>query len=272
MLRHERKLIGYRLGALDGEFGKVTDLYFDDLTWTVRYLVADTGNWLRVVEVLISPFAVKSIDDHEKRIEVSLTKQQIEQSPPVDTDQPVSRQYELKYNQYFGWPMYWYGPSLWGPGPFPVLQEPPEACQSQGDGEPSGNPHLQSSDEVLGYRIRAHDHEIGHVEDFLFDDENWAIRYLVVDTRTWWPGKKVPVSPQWIENVSWHEAAIHVELLSGTIKTAPEYNPSQPVTREYEASLYDHYDKDPYWIEFSHEKPQPEHKTNSPKESQSSQR
>src|SRR5678815_3470573 len=122
MLKGAEKLTGYRLGAIDGEFGKVKDFYFDDETWTIRYLVADTGGWLPGVQVLVSPFAVKSVDDAEKHINVSLTKAQIENSPSIDTDKPVSRQFELKYYQYFGWPMYWYGPALWGPGPFPVFE------------------------------------------------------------------------------------------------------------------------------------------------------
>src|SRR5215212_2768285 len=119
MLTSAGKLVGYKLGAVDGQFGKVKDFYFDDETWTVRYLVADTGGWLPGLQVLISPFALKSVDHDTKHINVSLTKAQIEKSPPIDADKPVSRQFELAYSQYFGWPMYWYGPSLWGPGPFP---------------------------------------------------------------------------------------------------------------------------------------------------------
>jgi len=250
MIRSANNLIGYKLGALDGEFGKVRDFYFDDQSWTIRYLVADTGGWLAGLQVLISPFAVKSIVDSIKHINVSLTAEQIAKSPPIDSDKPVSRQFELKYHQHFGWPMYWYGPALWGPGPFPVFQGSiPD--DSQPEPESSGNPHLRSIGEVLGYHIRARDHEIGHVHDFLIDDENWSIRYLVVDTRNWWPGKKVLLSPQWIERVSWQEAMVHVDLLRETIKAAPEF--ARPISREYEESLYRHYEKDPYWSQHPHD-------------------
>ena len=243
-------MTGYRLGAIDGEFGKVKDFYFDDETWTIRYLVADTGGWLPGVQVLISPFAVKSVDDAEKHINVSLTKAQIENSPSIDTDKPVSRQFELKYYQYFGWPMYWYGPALWGPGPFPVFEGyiPPPA-ETEHEIEEHADPHLRSTSEMRKYHLRAGDGEIGHVEDFLIDDETWAIRYLVVDTRNWWPGKKVLVAPQWIERVSWTEALVYVDLARETIKSAPEYDPSAPITRDYEHDLYQRYEKDPYWID-----------------------
>jgi len=248
MLRSAHKLTGYKLGALDGDFGKVRDSYFDDQTWTVRYLVDDTGGWLPALQVLISPFAVKSVDDAGKHINVSLTKQQIEKSPPIDADKPVSRQFEEKYHRYFGWPMYWYGPALWGPAPFPYYEgyvPPMEGLRPVEEG--SGDPHLRSTSEMIKYHIRARDREIGHVEDFLIDDHTWAIRYLVVDTRNWWPGKKVLLSPQWIERVSWPEALVHVDLLSETIAAAPEFGGIDSITRDYEALLYKHYAKDPYW-------------------------
>ena len=250
MLRSADKLAGYKLGASDGEFGKVKDFYFDDQTWTVRYLVDDTGGWLAGLQVLISPFADKSIDDAAKHINVSLTKQQIEKSPPIDADKPVSRQFEEKYHQYFGWPMYWYGPALWGPAPFPFFEGyVPPLGKSQPSQERSGDPHLRSIGEAIKYHIRAKDREIGHVEDFLIDDHTWTIRYLVVDTRNWWPGKKVLLSPQWIERVSWREASVHVDVVRETIAAAPDYTGLESITRDYEALFYKHYAKDPYWSE-----------------------
>jgi len=250
MLRSADKLTGYKLGALDGEFGKVKDFYFDDQTWTIRYLVDDTGGWLTGLQVLISPFAVKSIEDSAKHINVGLTKQQIEKSPPIDADKPVSRQFEEKYHRYFGWPMYWYGPALWGPAPFPFYEGyVPPLANSQASQERSGDPHLRSIGEAIKYHIRAKDREIGHVEDFLIDDHTWAIRYLVVDTRNWWPGKKVLLSPQWIERVSWRQASVHVDVVSETIAAAPDYTGLESITRQYEALLYKHYVKDPYWSE-----------------------
>jgi hypothetical protein len=89
------------------------------------------------------------------------------------------------------------------------------------------------------------------VADFIVDDETWAIRYLEVDTRNWWPGKKVLVSPQWIDNVSWPDSKVYVHLSRETIKNGPEYIESMPISREFEKRLYDHYARSAYWLQGS---------------------
>jgi len=108
---------------------------------------------------------------------------------------------------------------------------------------------LRSTDAVRGYCIQATDGEIGHVEDFIIDDETWAIRYLVVDTRNWWPGKKVLLSPQWIESVSWPESKVFVNLSREAIKQSPEYTEESLLTRDYETQLHRHYDRQGYWVD-----------------------
>jgi len=90
------------------------------------------------------------------------------------------------------------------------------------------------------------DGDIGDVVDFVIDDETWAIRYLIVDTRTWWPGKEVLVSPQWIERVSWQESKVFVDLGREMIKGAPAYMAGE-LNREYELKLYRHYGRSAHW-------------------------
>src|SRR6185503_16405322 len=205
MFHKAKDLIGYKLGTKDGEIGRVKDFYFEDTNWTIRYLVADTGTWLSGRLVLVSPFALAGVDEKTRHFNVKLTKDHIERSPSIDTHKPVSRQFEAEYAQHYGWPMYWYGPALWGPTPYPVYErgpgEPPTSDPMVRP-EQSGDPHLRSAKEVMGYHIHAQDDEIGHVEDLIVDEQDWAVRYLVVDTRNWLPGKKVLLAPQWIEEVS----------------------------------------------------------------------
>jgi hypothetical protein len=100
---------------------------------------------------------------------------------------------------------------------------------------------------MSGCHIQAEDAAFGHVEDFVIDDEAWMIRYLIVDTRNWWPGKRVLVSPQWVERVNWTDSKIFVALPRETIKQAPEYTADAVITREYEAALYRHYKRERYW-------------------------
>jgi len=250
MLNKAKTLEDYILNSLDGEIGKVKEFYFDDQYWAIRYLIADTGNWLTGRQVLISPYALVVDEKKEKQfIAIDLTKKQIEDSPSLDSDKPVSRQFEQTYYQYYGMPLYWSGLSMWGSYPYIVRDR--EKWKESTQGEKNWDPHLRSTHEVSGYHIQAADGEIGHVEDFIIDDKNWAIRYLIIDTRNWWPGKKILVSPQWIERVSWNESKVFVNLPSQTIKQAPEYTEESLLTRDYESRLHQYYNRPGYWADES---------------------
>ncbi|MDR3491673.1 MAG: PRC-barrel domain-containing protein [Gammaproteobacteria bacterium] len=245
MLNKAKTLNNYTLSSLDGEIGNVKEFYFDDHYWTVRYLIADTGNWLTGRQVLISPHVLIAVNKEEQYISINLTKKQLEDSPSLDEDKPVSRQFEEAYYGYYGWPTYWDGPNMWGF--YPNIEFDPKERKESKQGEKTWDPHLRSTYEVSGYEIQAADGEIGHVEDFIIDDETWAIRYLIISTRNWWPGKKVLVSPQWIERVSWDEKTVFVNLLRETIKQSPEYTEESLLTQDYETGLYRHYNRQGYW-------------------------
>ena len=247
MLSKAKTLGGYSLQNTDDEtIGKIKEFYFDDRHWTVRYLVADTGNWLTGRQVLISPYALVAVNYDHQNIVADLTKKQIEASPSLDRDKPVSHQFEQAYYGYYGWPIYWGGPYTWGP--YPSIERDREKWKASTQGEKAWDPHLRSTYSVSGHHIQALDGEIGHVQDFIIDDETWAIRYLIVDTHNWWPGKKVLVSPQWIERVSWHERKVFVNLSRETIKESPQYTDDLLITRDYETGLHRHYDRQGYWV------------------------
>ena len=252
MLRTARDLKGASLIATDGDIGSVQDLYFDDRTWTVRYLVVNTGTWLSGRQVLISPRSVATGGDPAS-VTVALSKRQVEGAPSIDMDKPVDRQYEEDYSHYYGYPYYWGGPNRWGTTMYPsevamagipITDVPVVATISESQ---QGDPNLRSARDVMGYYIEATDGDIGHVEDFLVDDRLWAIRYMMVDTRNLWPGTKVLVSPDWIKRVSWADSRVYVELTREGVKTAPEYDPDHPIAREYEKELYHHYKRPTYW-------------------------
>jgi hypothetical protein len=247
MLNKVKSLTGYKLDSLDGEIGSVKEFYFDDQHWAIRYLVADTGNWLTGRQVLISPYALGVVNKGVRSISINLTNKQIEGSPSLDSDKPVSRQFEDAYYGYYGWPAYWDGPYLWGSYPYIVRDR--EKWARYARGEKAWDLHLRSTDAVNGSHIQAADGEVGHVEDFIVDDDTWAIRYLIIDTRNWWPGKKVLVSPQWIERVSWRESKVFIDLSRETIKQAPEYTEESLLTRDYESGLHRHYNRKGYWVD-----------------------
>ena len=246
MLSKINALKGYKLDAIDGEIGRVKEFYFDDRRWTIRYLVANSGAWLIGRQVLIAPYALAAINVPEASIAIDLTKKQIQDSPALDSDKPVSRQFEESYYGYYGWPAYWQGPYNWGYSP--NLERDLENNHIPMPGEKPWDHHLRSTQAVSGYHLRARDGEIGHVEDFIVDDEAWAIRYLIINTGDWLAGKKVLVAPQWIERVSWSEASVLVDLSREAIQQAPEYTNDTRLTRDYEIGLHAHYNHKGYWV------------------------
>jgi hypothetical protein len=243
MLRSVNSLEGFAVGATDGSFGKVRNFYFDDQAWVVRYLVVDTGSWLGGRDVLISPYSLRQPDWAGRVLPVSATKQQIKDSPGVDTDKPVSRQYEKSYLGYYGYPYYWGGTGLWGSGFYPGAylgeRDARDYDGYQGylgaPSEDDGDPHLRSCNEVKGYHVKASDGEIGHVQGFLVDDS------------TWWLGHEVLVSPEWIQQVSWADSFVAVSLDRRAIKAAPVYEEGEVVDRDDELGIYSHYGRRPYW-------------------------
>jgi sporulation protein YlmC with PRC-barrel domain len=234
MLHSAKELMGLSISATDGEFGTIKDLYFDDAHWTIRYLVVDTGGWISGREVLIPINALAGADWPDEIVHVNLAKEQIRSSPGIDSDMPVSRQHEAGLYQHFGYPYYWRGPHMWGDAVYPVpmdssddpgLQDRKETTEMTAA---NSDPHLRSSNEVIGYTIQATDDTVGHVEDFMLDDKDWSIRLMVVDTRNWWPGKKVLVAPQRIERVSWSERKVAVDISREAVENSPEYDPDNP--------------------------------------------
>jgi len=258
MLINANTLKDCRLDCTDGQIGRVKEFYFDDHFWTVRYLIVDTGNWLTGRQVLISPHALHAVDYNARTIGVALTKQQVADSPGLDTDKPVSRQFEQDYYRYYGWPGYWEGFYMWGSSPYllgpapylgtPYNVEEREKRKQSSQDENSWDPHLRSTDDVSGRHIEATDGGIGHVEDFIIDDQTWAIRYLVIDTRNWWPGKKILLAPQWIDDINWGESKVFVNLSREDIRQSPEYSGTSVLNRDYETRLHRHYDRKGYWM------------------------
>jgi len=249
MLRSLKDLERYTVSAIDGDIGVVTNFLIDDERWIVRYLVAETGGFFVGGRgVLISPISFRRADGASRSFHLALTKDKIKNSPSIDTDQPVSRQHERDYDQYYGYPSYWGSSGILGVSTFPGTlaiggwDRPPVVPDHSHD-----DVHLRSARQIRGYGVRASDEAIGHVDDFVVDDETWEVRYLVVDTSNWWFGKKVLIAPRWATSVSWDERQVHVGLTAATIKDSPEWDPSAAVNREYEARLYDYYGRPVYW-------------------------
>jgi hypothetical protein len=267
MLRSMKDLEGFVVGATDGTIGHVKDFYFDDEAWVVRYLIVDTGTWLSSREVLISPIAIAKPKWSERILPVSLSRAQVKNSPDIDTDKPVSRQYEMEYFGYYGYyPYYWDASGLWGASAYPdtlltgigytgpgVAPHTVEADQArvarEVDQHRNDDRHLRSGNAIGNYHIEATDGDIGHVQGLLLDEETWAIRYLIVNTSNWWIGHQVLIAPQWIRDVRWLDRTVSVTMTRAEVKDAPPYDPAIPLDRGGEIRLHTHYARTGYWAD-----------------------
>lgn len=245
MLRKTKELIGYKLSATDGEIGKTKDLYFDDRSWVIRYLVADTGGWLSDRKVVIPRVVLGEPDWPTKRFPVGLSKKQVEDCPPISEHEPVSRRHETSLHEYLHIDPYWVAPPG---GTFVFAERVAEMDKTKAEtATEDRDPHLRSCREVEGYHIQAEDGEIGHVEDFIADDDEWLIRYLVVDLRNLLPGRKVLVAVPWIGQIDWSAKKVHIDLTRDQVKESPEFEAQAPVNRKFEERLYDYYGRPSYW-------------------------
>jgi len=254
MLRSLRELEKYTVRASDGDddIGSVANFFLDDESWTIRYLVVDTVQFMDGRQVLISPISFRQVDWPKHRFHLSLAMADIQDCPSTDMDKPVSRQHEQALNQHYGYPSYWWSSGVWGTGDLPAQlatsREDTKVAQAAERAEKLAyDVHLRSTNALRGYHIQGKDEAIGHVDDFIIDDETWEVRYLVIDTSNWWFGKKVLIAPQWAHHISWEEKVVHVDLSRATIQDSPEWDPAQSLNREYEARLYKHFGRPAYW-------------------------
>ena len=223
MLNNINDLYNLKLTASDGDIGHVKDFYFDDKTWVIRYLVADTGSWLSGRLVLLTPHAFGSVDSEAKTLHVKLRKKQIENSPAPESHKPVSRQYEVAYYRYYGWPAYWDGGGMWGLGGYPVVLPPSkDELAAQSKFRHRDDKHLQSTHAIKGYQLQTPEGPIGHVTGFLIDDKSWAIHELVVEAGHWYAGKEILIASGDVERISYEESTVFVNLDKETIQRTAE--------------------------------------------------
>jgi hypothetical protein len=249
MLWNSSAMNGYAIEANDGRIGTVSDFLFDDTSWLIRWLVVDTGKWLSGRKVLLPPGVLGHIDQKREEFSIRLTMKEIENSPEIDADRPVSRQMESHLYDYYGWNPYWatglymgsYGymdGAIGGPMSTETRRQEERIANARRDDD---DPHLRSAAAVSGYHIHALDGEIGHVEDFFVEDADWSIHYFLVDTKNWWPGKKVLISPRSAKTIDWAHKLVNLNVVRQKVKDSPAYDPSRNIDRAYERNFHSYY-------------------------------
>jgi hypothetical protein len=254
-------LVGCPVEGKDGRVGVVKDFLFDARNWKLRWMSVDTGRWLPGRQILIHPSAIAplNVGMPERRmlpmmspgqtltLSVDLTKQQIEASPDAREDEPCTKQLETRLYDHYGIDPYW-GDTYFRAAEVDPVWEPPifdiAAPRTDADKEalPADlDPHLMSAAEVKGYHVQATDGDIGRVEHLLADDANWDIRYLVIATRNWLPGKHVRIAPFAVTEIDWREREVKLNVTREKVQSAPSWDPAEMADQVSEDEFHRHF-------------------------------
>jgi hypothetical protein len=246
MMINISELLGYVLHVKDGELGRCKDFLIDNRGWDIRYMVADTGNWLTGRKVLIAPSMLSEPEWSSRSLPVNLTREQIQGSPPLQENEPVTDEYEIMWFDYYGLAEYWVDEDKIGMAENPNALRVAKKEGTDGDkGDEKG--HLLSAKEIVGWHTAAADGDMGHLADFLVEMKSWKVRYAILDTRNWLPGRQVCVSIHCVEWIDRAREKIGVRLTKEAVKNSPEYNPFVPMTEAYQVVLHDYYGWPKYW-------------------------
>lgn len=207
-MRSFRELRGFAIRATDGRIGTLSDVYFDDSGWQVRYCVIDTGQWTGSRYVLVGSRRLGLVDATSRDLWVRLSKAEVRRSHRAETHKPVSKQRHTPLISALSRLVPWPGQH----------RTEPDSARAPHDR------HLRSCQAVVGHRLAAIDGTIGRVDDFLIDDKAWAIRHLIIDAGDHSPaGSRVLMAPRHISGISWPQAAVSVNLTRDAVVRAPIY-------------------------------------------------
>ncbi|PSL50806.1 PRC-barrel domain protein [Salsuginibacillus halophilus] len=252
MLFEAKKLRNFGVITSDGELGKIDDVYMDEDQWVIRYLVVNRKPLLPGGKVLVSPIAVERMDINGQTIHLNVTKEELEEAPGKEEAEPITRKKELELHHHFGYGYYWPAQGMWGSFPYPhqLRVEAPHHQRPQelpNEEEIKVRSLKEMTGDWSGYDVEGSDGDIGTIDDVIVEDDTWNIRYISVDTGRLFSTGHAVLSSSWILHTEDEEKKVRVKMARHEVQAAPEYVPGQPLDREFEERLFDHYDQEKYW-------------------------
>lgn len=237
----------YSLEAADGSLGTIRDVYFEDATWRVRYLVANSAWWLSGRELLLSVAMLGGIDAEQETIAVAVTRGQIRHAPSSRAELPVAEQLNSGDDP----PFLSSPPSVAVPAVLPRHGASPGSARGFSPGSAVGwgraHAHLRSAMEMEGYRVAATDGPVGKLHDLIIDRETWRLRYLSAETSSWLTERQVVLSVDWLRRIDWVDRSLTVPVTRKRIEKSPPLDHLDGLQRPYEQRLYESYGYPEYW-------------------------
>ncbi len=214
----------YTVNAADGYVGKIKDFYFDDRTWKLRYLVVETGIWLKNRKVLLPASAVKLVNKDDKQLSLDMSMYHVKNGPSIERDLSLKPQSEIDYLSYYGYSFYRGATEAHGFDKDAEAKLAEIFASVDAVRRTYGDRHLRSCKEMINYDIEGSDSQVGYLQSMLFDEKDWSVRYLMLNTSNWWLGHQVLLEPQSIRDVSWGDARIYVNMLRQEIQSTPIFD------------------------------------------------
>jgi hypothetical protein len=251
-------LEGCPVKVKDGDdVGAVKDFLFDEENWKIRWMVVAADHWLPGRKLYIHPSAIAPLTLPPKpklpmmspgeslELTVNLSREQIAAGPHSGDDEPLKKDMELLLYDYYGWDPYW-GATHFGGAVLPNAEARivADAARREAEAETlplDGVDRLHNVVEFKGYYVHALDGDIGHVENVLADDSNWEIRYLVIATRNWWPGKIVQLAPYAVKDIDWFGERINMNVTRDRVRSAPAWDPLAMMDEVSEQQFHRHF-------------------------------
>jgi hypothetical protein len=237
MLRNINDYMECTLEATDGLVGKVSDAYFDEEAWVVRYLAVDTASLPKKRCILMPAKVAGTPRWLEHVLPVSLSREQIASAPEMHS--PVSRQHAFDCLEYF---------AELGFADSTLKHRRSRTLELANEGAGGSHfhdeedPHLHSVHDLVSYHLCAIDGDIGQVSGLLIDPMSWAIRFMIVRTSHWWVGHDILISPEWIDEVLWGEASVVVALTRAAVRSSPPFDEAGKVYDLDGERSYEHHD------------------------------
>lgn len=223
MLMKATEWLGIGLIAKDGTAGQVEDLYFEDKQWTLQYLLVDCEPWRVRRKMLFPVRLMDTLDWEARKIHLKMTLDQIKAASEVDFSTTLPWQLEKDLYEFFRWPSYWQTSVFHAPAY--AKMSPPRNAPVPSD----LRPQLHSLREVTGYQVETRDGDIGHLADFMLQEDpknkTWQIAHFALNLKkAYQEDRQVLLAPHWLKEINAHTSTILLDLHHSDIRSSTDFD------------------------------------------------